>query len=283
MLLKDLLVEGYGILKKESIGSYQIDTQLLLGKTLKKDRLFILTNPDYHIKEEEKKKYFQLIELRKNKMPMKYILGTTEFMGLDFNIKKGVLIPRPDTEILVETVLEEIKNKNYKQICDVCCGSGIIGITIGYTLNNTEIICYDIEDVPYNTTKENILKHNLQDRIKVLKSDLLTEAIKGKRKFDIIVSNPPYIREDVIETLMDDVKKYEPFEALCGGKDGLFFYEGIIKQSLEVLNDGGTIAFEIGYDQKIQVSHILHEYGFKDILCIKDLAGKDRVIKARKY
>ncbi len=82
---------------------------------------------------------------------------------------------------------------------------------------------------------------------------------------------------------MDDVKKYEPFEALCGGKDGLFFYEGIIKQSLEVLNDGGTIAFEIGYDQKIQVSHILNEYGFKDVLCIKDLAGKDRVIKARKY
>ncbi|KOR26267.1 peptide chain release factor N(5)-glutamine methyltransferase [Clostridium sporogenes] len=282
MLLKDLLMEGYGILKKASIDSYQIDTQLLLGKILNKDRLFILTNPDYHIEEEERKKYFQLIDLRKNKMPIKYILGTTEFMGLDFNIKEGVLIPRPDTEILVETVFEEIKNKNYKKVCDVCCGSGIIGITIGHALNNTEIICYDIEDIPCNITKENILKHNLQDRVEVIKSDLLTEAIKEKRKFDVIVSNPPYIREEVIETLMDDVKKYEPFEALCGGSDGLFFYKGIIKQSLEVLNNGGTIAFEIGHDQKMQVSHILHEYGFKDILCIKDLAGNDRVIKARR-
>ncbi|EJP6473476.1 peptide chain release factor N(5)-glutamine methyltransferase [Clostridium botulinum] len=282
MLLKDLLMEGYGILKKVSIDSYQIDTQLLLGKILNKDRLFILTNPDYHIEEEERKKYFQLIDLRKNKMPIKYILGTTEFMGLDFNIKEGVLIPRPDTEILVETVLEEIKNKNYKKVCDVCCGSGIIGITIGNALNNTEIICYDIEDIPCNITKENILKHNLQDRVEVIKSDLLTEAIKEKRKFDVIVSNPPYIREEVIENLMDDVKKYEPFEALCGGSDGLFFYKGIIKQSLEVLNNGGIIAFEIGHDQKMQVSHILHEYGFKDILCIKDLAGNDRVIKARR-
>lgn len=223
MILKDLLIEGYGVLKKASIGSYQIDAQLLLGKVLKKDRLFILTNPDYHIKEEEKGKYFQLIDLRKNKMPIKYILGTTEFMGLDFNIKKGVLIPRPDTEILVETVLEEIKNKNYKQICDVCCGSGIIGITIGYTLNNTEIICYDIEDIPYNTTKENILKHNLQDRVKALKSDLLTEAIKEKRRFDLIVSNPPYIREDVIETLMDDVKNMNPLKLYVVEKMDYFF------------------------------------------------------------
>ncbi|EJO5346212.1 peptide chain release factor N(5)-glutamine methyltransferase [Clostridium botulinum] len=283
MVLKDLLLEGYNILKKASVDSYQIDTQLLLGKILKKDRLFILTNPDYNIKEEDAKEYFKLIELRKHKMPIKYILGTTEFMGLDFNIKEGVLIPRPDTEILVETVIEEIKDKEYKYICDVCCGSGIIGITIGNTLNNTEVVCYDIEDIPYNVTKENIFKHSLENRVRVLKSDLLTEAIQEKRKFDVIVSNPPYIRENVIETLMEDVKKYEPFQALCGGKDGLFFYNKIINQSLEVLNHGGTIVFEIGYDQKIQVSHILQEHGFKDIVCIKDLAGKDRVIKARKY
>ncbi|WP_251861644.1 peptide chain release factor N(5)-glutamine methyltransferase [Clostridium sp. Marseille-Q2269] len=283
MLLKELLLAGYNILKKESIDSYQIDSQLLLGKALKKDRLFILTNPDYKIDQEEKDTYFKLIDLRKNKMPIKYILGTTEFMGLDFNIKEGVLIPRPDTEILVETILQEIQNKNYKYICDVCCGSGIIGITIGHTLNNTEITCYDIEHIPYCVTKENIFKYNLQHRIKVLKSDLLIEAINEKRKFDVIVSNPPYIRNDVIETLMDDVKKYEPFEALSGGEDGLFFYREIVKQSLEVLNDGGTLAFEIGYDQKIQVSNILEKYGFKDIICIKDLAGNDRVIKARKH
>ncbi len=181
MLLKDLLVEGYSILKKASIDSYQIDTQLLLGKILNKDRLFILTNPDYHIEEEEIKKYFELIDLRKNKMPIKYILGTVEFMGLDFNIKEGVLIPRADTEILVETVLEEIKNNNYKKVCDVCCGSGIIGITIGHALNNTEVICYDVEDIPYSVTRKNILKYNLQDRVEVIKSDLLTEAIKEKR------------------------------------------------------------------------------------------------------
>lgn len=282
MNLKEVLINGYNKLKYEAIDSYQLDTQLLLCKVLNKDRIFILTNPDYKLNEEELNKFYDLLNLRKNKMPMKYILGKAEFMGIEFNVKEGVLIPRPDTEILVESVIEEIKQNNFTDICDLCCGSGIIGITIARFLKNTNIESYDISDIAFNVTLENINKFSLGERVKVYKSDLLQRAIENHLKFDVIVSNPPYIREKIIETLMEDVKEYEPFEALCGGKDGLDFYRKIAFQSLKVLKKSGIIAFEIGYDQKEDVEEILKMYEYINIECIKDLAGKNRVIKAVK-
>ncbi|NEZ47417.1 peptide chain release factor N(5)-glutamine methyltransferase [Clostridium niameyense] len=282
MNLKEVLINGYNKLKYEAIDSYQLDTQLLLCKVLNKDRIFILTNPDYKLNEEELNEFYDLLNLRKNKMPMKYILGKAEFMGIEFNVKEGVLIPRPDTEILVESVIEEIKQNNFTDICDLCCGSGIIGITIARFLKNTNIESYDISDIAFNVTLENINKFSLGERVKVYKSDLLQRAIENHLKFDVIVSNPPYIREKIIETLMEDVKEYEPFEALCGGKDGLDFYRKIAFQSLKVLKKSGIIAFEIGYDQKEDVEEILKMYEYINIECIKDLAGKNRVIKAVK-
>lgn len=282
MNLKEVLINGYNKLKYEAIDTYQLDTQLLLCKVLNKDRIFILTNPNYELSQEELNEFYDLLDLRKNKMPMKYILGKAEFMGIEFNVMEGVLIPRPDTEILVESVIEEIKQNNFTDICDLCCGSGIIGITIGKLLQNANVESYDISDIALNVTLENINKFSLGERVKVYKSDLLQRAIENHLKFDVIVSNPPYIREKIIETLMEDVKEYEPFEALCGGKDGLDFYRKIAFQGLKVLKKSGIIAFEIGYDQKKDVEDILKMYEYKNIECIKDLAGKDRVIKAVK-
>jgi protein-(glutamine-N5) methyltransferase, release factor-specific len=277
----ELLKKGYEILKSVGINSYQLDCELLLGKVIEKDRLFMLLNREYEVSFEKVNEYFSMVEKRKDKMPIKYMLGECEFMGMPFYIKEGVLIPRPDTEVLVESALEEIKKNSFKNICDVCCGSGVIGISIAKLVENIKVKSCDISNIAYEVTEENINRLSARDRVEVFKSDLLECFIDKGEKFDMIVSNPPYIKPDVIETLMEDVRDYEPYEALYGGEDGLEFYRKITLQSVELLNKGGMLIFEIGYDQNESVSDILKQNGFCEITCIKDLAGKDRVLKGK--
>lgn len=277
----ELLKKGYEILKSVQIESYQIDSELLLGKVIQKDRLFMLLNRNYEVNIIEAEEYFNLLNKRKNKMPIKYMLGECEFMGIPFYIREGVLIPRPDTEILVETAIEEIKKNNFKNVCDVCCGSGVIGISIAKFVSSVVVKCSDISDTAKEVTTENIKRLRVEDRVEVFKSDLLQYLIDKREKIDIIISNPPYISTNVIDTLMEDVKNYEPYEALCGGEDGLDFYRVITEQSLLLLDKGGMLMFEIGHDQGESVSDILRQRGFSEISCIKDLAGKDRVVKGK--
>lgn len=277
----ELLKQGYEILKSVEIESYQLDCELLLGKVIEKDRLFMLLNRNYEVSYEEKKQYLELIEKRKRRMPIKYMLEECEFMGIPFYVKEGVLIPRPDTEILVESAIDEINKNGFNSVCDVCCGSGVIGISTAKFIENIKVKSCDISDTAFEVTVENINRLSLGDRVEVFKSDLLDYFMNKDEKFDMIISNPPYIRKDVIETLMEDVKDYEPYEALCGGEDGLYFYRKIILQSVQLLNNGGILIFEIGYDQKDEVSNILKENGFVEISCITDLAGKDRVVKGK--
>ncbi len=277
----ELLKFGYEVLKSSGISSYQIDCELLLGKVIKKDRLFIILNRNYRVSIEQQNEYCDFINLRKNKKPIKYILGECEFMGLNFYIKEGVLIPRPDTEILVELAVKCIEEENLKKVCDVCCGSGIIGLSIAKLKENMQVKCSDISSIAYEVTLENIKRFGLENRVEIVQSDLLNYFLNKEEKFDMIVSNPPYIKDDVIPTLMEDVKNYEPYEALSGGKDGLEFYRKITSQSLELLNKGGFLMFEIGHDQKDSVSSILKENGFSNINCMKDLAGRDRVVKGK--
>lgn len=281
MKIQELLIEGYEVLKKANIDTYMIDVQLLLAKVLNKDKLFIITNRFIEVKESEVQKYNELLSLRKDKMPIKYILGNCEFMGLDFNVKAGILIPRADTEILVEDAIKDIEKFHFKSIADLCCGSGAIGISIAKFVESTKVKCYDISNIAIEVTEENIKSLKLEHRVQAIKSDLLENAIKNNDKFDMIVSNPPYIKEAVIPTLMEDVKNYEPYIALCGGEDGLDFYRRIIIDGVKVLNSNGILAFEIGYDQGKAVSSLLQEAGFENIVCIKDLSGNDRVVKAK--
>lgn len=278
MNINQALRKAYELLKSADIDTYILDSQLLLQKALNKDKIFIMINRDFEISNEEEKEYFEMVELRKNKMPAKYILGECEFMGLNFIVREGVLIPRGDTEVLVEEVIDKINKNRYKRICDVCCGSGAIGVSIGKLAEDTRVYCYDISDIACKVTEENINKLEVSDRVKVFRSDLIDEAIIKDRRFDVVVSNPPYIRKDVIHTLMEDVKNYEPHLALDGGEDGLSFYRKITEQSLQVLNEGGLLAFEIGYDQREAVESILIDKGFTDVKCTKDLAGLDRVV-----
>lgn len=279
MNIQQLLVKGYEILKYNN-ESYILDAQLILAKVLKLDRVSIIINKDKEISDKNKDEYFRLIDLRKNKMPLKYITEETEFMGISFFVKQGVLIPRPDTEILVEEVLKLTDKRNKLTICDVCCGSGAIGLSIAKISEASEVYCSDISEIAEEVTTKNIELLSLYKRAHFVKSDLLKFAIDNKLKFDVIVSNPPYIKTSVIPTLMEDVKDYEPYIALWGGDDGLNFYRSITKQSLQVLNNGGILAYEIGFDQANDVKAILKDNGFTDVKVLKDLAGFDRVVTA---
>jgi release factor glutamine methyltransferase len=281
MNVGQLLSRGYEILKAEGISSYIIDCELLLGKVLKKDKLFFIVNRDYEVDSSNEEEYFRLVDLRKNKMPVKYILGECEFMGLSFIVREGVLIPRPDTETLVEEAIKEIKKNNFTEVLDLCCGSGAVGISLAYYNPMIRVTCSDISNVACDTTIKNVLKFNLLHRVSVKQSDLMEFALKDKIKYQMVVANPPYISDDDVETLMEDVKNYEPYIALSGGADGLDFYRKITDQSLKVLETGGILIFETGHDQREAVSKILKLNGFSDVECIKDLAGKDRVVKGR--
>lgn len=267
-----------GTKELEGIDTARLDTQLLLGKVLNKDKLYIITNSSEKVSAEVEEEFLELIEKRKKRMPIKYILGETEFMGLNFMVQEGVLIPRGDTEILVEEVLNNIGEEEELKICDLCCGSGAIGIALAHFRKNIKVDSIDKFNVPQITTIKNIKKNNLEDRVKFIRSDLLEEVILQNEKYDIIVSNPPYIKSSEIETLMKDVKDYEPETALDGGDDGLIFYRKIVEQSKKLLINKKILAFEIGYDQGEDVKELMISNGFLNVRIIKDLAGLDRVV-----
>ncbi|MDU3522036.1 MAG: peptide chain release factor N(5)-glutamine methyltransferase [Clostridium saudiense] len=274
----ELLIDGNKILKEANIDTYILDTQLLLGKVLGKDKLYLITNKEEEVSKFKEREFYSLIEKRKNKMPISYILKTTEFMGLDLHVEEGVLIPRGDTEILVEETLKFMDEDKEYEVCDLCCGSGAIGISIAHFRENTKVDLIDYYDVPEKVTKRNIVKQKLSNRAKFIKSDLLNEVINQQKKYDILVSNPPYIKEEVIDTLMEDVKDYEPHTALSGGNDGLDFYRRIVDDSDKILKENGILAFEIGHDQGEEVSNLMIEKGYKNVRVVKDLAGLDRVV-----
>ena len=274
----ELLNIGTKTLNEVNIDTSRLDSQLLLGKVLNKDKLYLITNNDKEVEESDTKEYLKLIEKRKNKMPIRYILGECDFMGLDFHVEEGVLIPRSDTEVLVEEVLNRIGEDESLMVCDLCSGSGAIGIALAHYRNNIKVDAIDYYDIPEKVTKINIIKNNLQDRINFIKSDLLEEVIKLEKVYDIIVSNPPYIKEEEIGKLMSDVKDYEPHTALSGGEDGLIFYRRIVEESRKVLKENGILSFEIGYDQGENVKKLMESNGYEEVKVIRDLAGLDRVV-----
>lgn len=207
----------------------------------------------------------------KEKIPMQYLLGTQDFMGLTFKVSQDVLIPRLDTEVLVETVLE--KTKGAKTLLDLCTGSGCIAISLAYYGSFEQCIGVDISKAAQKIAKEN--GKNLAPMVKFIDSDLFS---KVEGTFDVIVSNPPYIKTAECAKLMDEVKNYEPMLALDGKEDGLYFYRRIIESAPDYLNEGGWLFFEIGYDQGKSVPKLMEERGFSGVTVKKDLAGLDRVV-----
>ena len=278
MTIGELINLGTSILTSVDIDTARLDSQLILGKVLEKDKLYLMINSSEEVSEGNREEYLNLINKRKEKMPVRYILGQCDFMGLDFYVEEGVLIPRSDTEVLVEEVLKLIGEDEYINICDLCSGSGAIGIALAHYRKNIKVDAIDYYPIPEKVTTKNIEFNKVGDRVTFIKSDLLEESIKANKKYKIIVSNPPYIKEEVIETLMDDVKDYEPRTALSGGNDGLIFYRRIVEESKQVLLDNGILSFEIGHDQGEEVKTLMEQNGFDEVRVIKDLAGLDRVV-----
>lgn len=278
MTIVELINIGAKTLNEVKIDSARLDAQLLLGKVLDKNKIYIITNKEEKVSNKDKKRYLALIKKRKAKMPIKYILGEGDFMGLDFFLEEGVLIPRSDTEVLVEQVLKMIPENEESEVCDLCCGSGAIGIALAHYRKNIRVECIDFYAVPEKITKKNIARNHVEDRVNYIKSDLLEVSINEEKKYNVIVSNPPYIKEEEIDNLMQDVKNYEPRTALSGGEDGLLFYRKIVDQSKKVLIDEGILSFEIGYDQGEIVKNLMEDNGYEEVRVIKDLSGLDRVV-----
>lgn len=279
MNVKETVQRAAEELKEAGIEEYRLEAELFMAEVLHTDRLGILTDGSREVSAEERAAFDKMICRRKKHEPFAYIVGRREFMGLNFSVKEGILIPRPDTEILVESVIEASKQHGFKTSAEVGVGSGCISVSLAAY---TDMMCFgtDISPTAVETAEKNSAENSTADKTRFFLGDIFSGL--PEMTFDVIVSNPPYIREKDMDTLMTDVKDYEPTTALYGGVDGLDFYRRITAEGKPLLNRGGYIFYEIGYDEAAEVSDILAQNGFVDIRVIKDLSGLDRVVSARK-
>ena len=272
MKIKEALIEGRDFLKNLEYTDPIYETRKILAEILNKDLSYLVSHDNEKLEEAIKNKYFDILKKRKEGIPLQYILGREDFYGRTFTVLEGVLIPRQDTEISVEVILKILKENNINKMLEIGCGTGIVSITVDLeSKRKMDITALDIS--PYAIKNTTINKKNLKSNIKILKSDLF-DKVCGK--FDLIYSNPPYIKSSEIENLQLEVKDHEPRLALDGGIDGLYFYREIIKEAPNYLNNNGFLVFEIGYDEAEDISLIM-EKNF-DTKIYKDLNNLDRVI-----
>ena len=283
--LKLLLDKSVQYLEKNDIQEGKLIAEIVFSHVLNIDRMMLFTKyrDDVEDEEIEKIRYF-IQKIGRKKFPVQYLLNEQEFYGRKFYVDKGVLIPRQDTEILVEKMIDTLKDKVLKneihpKILDIGVGSGIIGITAALEIESSYVLGVDISDKALETAQKNkeILKVS---NIKFLKSDLFENV--EFREFDMIVSNPPYISLNEIGIMSDDTLLHEPSEALFAENDGLYFYYEICQKASDYLADFGYLLFEIGYKQGKNVAKIMASSGFKNIEVVKDLAGLDRVVIGQK-
>lgn len=275
MKIKELIEYGKNTLNKNEVQDSSIISRILAEYILNFNRQEIIANIDKEVKEEQRVRYYlALIEIIQG-MPIQYITNKQEFMKLDFYVDENVLIPQPDTEILVEKAIEEAKKIENVEILDMCTGSGCIGISIAKNIKNAKVTLVDISENVIEIAKKNALRNKVESQLTFIQSNMFE---KVEKKFDIIVSNPPYIKTDVIPKLDKQVQN-EPHIALDGGKDGLKFYKIIIEEAKKYLKENGKLILEIGYDQKEEVENLIKQSGqYKKIEVIKDLSQNDRVI-----
>lgn len=278
MTIREILIKYMEKLSSIS-DTPKLDIEILLQKALGDvDRLYIQLNLDKKLSNEELKCFNEMINDRLNGRPIAYIVKNREFMALDFYVEEGVLIPRPDTEPLVEEVIELSKGMKDVTIVDIGTGSGAISVSLAKYIKNSYVYSLDISDKALSIGKKNAVNNEVDDKIEFIKSDVFTGIKDRNLKLDIIVSNPPYIKKEDIKTLHTQVKDYEPYIALEGGEDGLDFYRTITEKSLKYLKSNGILAFEVGHDQADDVCTIMENHGYKKIYTKKDLQGIDRVV-----
>lgn len=278
LTLRNAWEEGKRILRKSDIEEADLDAWYLLECITGIGKASYYVEPDRELSKEKADLYLENVKKRAKRIPLQHITGEQEFMGLSFKVNQHVLIPRQDTETLVECGLGKLKPG--MKVLDLCTGSGCIIISMavmgkksGKLEENTRLCGADISLEALEIAKENARRNHVS--VKFTQSDLF-QNIDGK--YDMIISNPPYIPTAVIQELSDEVKLHDPFIALDGKEDGLYFYRQIVKEGKTLLSDGGYLLFEIGHDQGEAVSKIMEENGFTQIEVKKDLAGLDRVV-----
>ena len=279
---RELFLWGKKELEEAGVQEAEIDARYLLEAVCSTNRNTLLADPGRKVSPKEEKVYQEYIGIRRKRIPLQHILGIQNFMGLEFLVDQRVLIPRQDTECLVEEVLRFLQDGD--KILDLCTGSGCILLSLLHYSNYCKGIGVDLSKEALKVAEENAsriksLPHPTpweEDTVTLLESDLYSNL--EERGFDIIVSNPPYIATEVISTLMDEVRLYEPMIALDGKEDGLYFYREIISGSGRFLKKEGMLFFEIGYDQGPSVKKLMEEHGFEEVTIVKDLAGLDRVV-----
>ncbi|SCX16745.1 release factor glutamine methyltransferase [Lachnospiraceae bacterium YSD2013] len=263
-------------LKAADISDYKTDARLLLEYVCGTTYGDLFTKGDDEVSAECEERFNDLLVKRSNHIPLQHLTGRQEFMGLEFLVNENVLVPRSDTETLVEEVLKDLHDG--MRVLDMCTGSGCILLSLLKFSNDCEGVGVDISEKALEVAKSNAEALNIDATF--IQSDLF-ENVEGK--FDILVSNPPYIRTCEIEELMPEVRDHDPFIALNGHETGVFFYEKIVKEAPKFLNRGGLLAFEIGCDQGKEVSDIMSRGGFKNVEVINDLCGNPRVVKGFCY
>ena len=277
-----ILASGQKQLQDAGIAEYNLDAWYLFEHAFGISRMqyFMCSVQKAEPTEEALKEFQEGIARRAKREPLQHILGTQEFMGLEFEVNRHTLIPRQDTETLVELVLAEHKEKDIK-LLDMCTGSGCIAISLAVHGGYAHVEAADISTEALKVAEKNGKSLLSEREIRFRHSDLFSAFDQSADKFDIIVSNPPYIPSDVIEELEPEVRDFEPRSALDGTADGLFFYEKLAEECGRFLRENGSVYFEIGHDQGEAVENLLRTHGFKDTKTIKDLAGNDRVVCGR--
>ncbi|MBE7035458.1 MAG: peptide chain release factor N(5)-glutamine methyltransferase [Ruminococcaceae bacterium] len=282
MVIGSLLAEGTRILSDAGIPTARLDAELLLASLLGRERLYLALHRKEAVAEDVRQAFLAQIARREKHEPLAYIVGCKEFMSLSFSVGPGVLIPRPDTETLVEFVIRQLSDVKEPHILDICTGSGAIAISLAHYLPESRVEAWDIEEVCIETARKNATSNGVAERVSVIRQDALA-PLSSPKTFDAVVSNPPYIPDSVVAGLMPEVRAFEPHIALCGGTDGLLFYRQITKNAVLLLKSGGLLAYEIGYDQADAVTTLLRDSGaFSDIGVLHDLADNPRVVYGRK-
>lgn len=267
-------------MRKSSVENPALESYLLLSKiNAIKDIAEIYTCPERELEAEAVEQYFELLRRKTNNEPTAYIMGEREFYSRSFNVNPSVLIPRPETELLVEEAIRIIQSTESPAVLDLGTGSGCIAVTIAKECPHSDIYASDISAEALRTASQNALKHNAKDKITFVNASLL-KSFK-KETFDIIVSNPPYVSASELQTLEPEVREYEPSLSLLAGPDGLSIINDIVNESPYILKDGGWCLIEIGAGQSGIVMELLHKRGYREIASLRDLSNTERVIKAK--
>lgn len=280
--IEKLLQDGTAMIEKRDYNNPFLDVQLILSYLLKKDKIYLFIHKDEEVEKEISEKFYEMVKIRNTGYPLQYMINTQEFMGLEFFVQKGVLVPRPDTEILVEKIINIVNNSDMKnrkiKILDIGTGSGAIALSLAYYLKNSEVTAVDISGSAINTAKINKDKLNLSN-VSIAEADIFKNTDVLNDKYDIVVSNPPYIESSAINQLPIEVSQYEPKLALDGGADGLEFYRQIVNVFKMIHLKNSILSVEIGYNQRETVKEIFEGVNmFEKIECDKDYAGNDRVV-----